>query len=500
MKLCLKLGKPRVFHSVLASALCLGVLALPSQAATWYVQNSGSGSDTTGTGSSTQPWFSISKAVASNSPVQPGDTIIVRTGWYVESLELGKSGTSSARITLKNEGDVYLNDPTPTSGWWQTGVLMANGKSNWNIEGFKVQNSSWGGITLRSCSNITVQRCHTYRTGSSGIIALPNNVSTEGEAEVQSSNIKVLDCIVEEANYYEGNASYTANSGDQEALTIWGVNGFEVARCRVFNGRTEGIDVKTGSRNGTVHHNEVYGCAAVTGLQWNTGLDRRSGGPGIYIDGGRANVFNVQVFNNKVRDNKAEGIAVADEDSRGSIYDIRVYNNVTYGNGIQGVNSGAGINIASGSNVDVFMNTSVGDVSGFTVTGGGFGTAYPQNLEVRNNIFANAKYQTIYLQNSNGTIIDRNLWTTTPANPVNNAGGNTNLSVTSSNIATSNPGLTSTWRILSTSPARNAATWTGANGMTLVAGTDIDDQTRSTPDIGADEWVSGAGVASVRQY
>ena len=48
-----------------------------TSAATWFVAPDG-----TGDGSAGNPWGDIKTAVASNSPVKAGDTIVVRAGTY----------------------------------------------------------------------------------------------------------------------------------------------------------------------------------------------------------------------------------------------------------------------------------------------------------------------------------------------------------------------------------------------------------------------------------
>ena len=293
----------RKVGQMLMAGLFLAGYAASANAATYYVATWGSNGNN---GSSGSPWRDINFATT-NSRLADGDLILVNGGTYTENVYLTRKNWGS-RITLRANGSVTIKDPTPWSGNWQDGVIIGINARGWNIEGFRIEDASWGGVTLRSCGAMTVSRVYTYRSGASGIIAMPNNVSTEGEAEMQSYDIKVLDCTIEEAqNRYEGGGDI----GSQEALSIWGVDGFEVARCKVFNGRTEGIDAKVGSRNGTIHHNEVYGMAQRSGLAGGSANGARNGGPGIYLDGNRAAMSNIQVYNNRVHSNKADAIAVA---------------------------------------------------------------------------------------------------------------------------------------------------------------------------------------------
>ncbi len=353
----------------------------------YYVATNGNNS---GDGSANHPWKSISHAVASNSVVKAGDTITVRPGTYTEQVTLGKSGNSTnGNITLKANGNVILVDPNPTGGSFEDGTIQSYGQSYWDINGFTIKNSPWAGIALHDAKNMIVENNHTSQTGSSGIIVLPGSYYGGGDAEVTSSNIKVLNNTVDQANYryYEG----TTGVGAQESLSIWGVNGFEVAGNIVTNGNTEGIDIKVGSRNGTVHNNDVSGVAAISGTS-------RHGGPAIYLDGNRANEFNIDVYSNNVHNNHADGIVVADEaPTIASVSNIKIHDNTITSNGTQGINGGIGIGILPDvKNVEIYNNTVDKNVQAFYFDGGTIGVNV---LNVHNNKFTNSTYRNGFVGN-----------------------------------------------------------------------------------------------------
>ena len=178
----------------------------------FYVSPSGSDENS---GSKNQPWKTINYAVSEDSPISPGDTVLVESGTYTELISLGKSGSDSQRITLKANGDVTLRDPDPNNGGFPEGVIQSPGQSNWIIDGFRIENTSWAGISLSDAKNITVQNNETYQTGSSGIIALPKTFFGGGEKEVTGSNVKILNNTVERANWkWDGPGD---KDGDQEA-------------------------------------------------------------------------------------------------------------------------------------------------------------------------------------------------------------------------------------------------------------------------------------------
>ncbi|MFB2773495.1 right-handed parallel beta-helix repeat-containing protein [Pelatocladus sp. BLCC-F211] len=382
-----------------------------------------------------KPWKTVNHAVNETSPVKAGDTILVQPGTYTELITLGKSGDGQlGDITLKANGDVTLRDPDPNNGFFREGVIQSAGKGNWVIDGFRIENTSWAGIALRDAYNMTVQNNHTYETGASGIIVMPDTYYNGGEAEVTSKNIKVLNNTVERASWiWKGNASkegnindgFDLNTGTQESLSIWGVDGFEVANNTVKEGNREGIDIKTGSRNGSVHNNTVTDQALVSGTP-----DGYSGGPGLYIEGNRADMFNIDVYNNVVANNTAGGLVITDEvPNQGDVSGIRVYNNIVFGNGKDGVNSGQGIGVSSNvSDVQIVNNTVDGNVQGFLIDGSdNYGGYRPRDILVRNNIFANSSYRNGFVEDADNVTLDHNLFTNKFAKGYETGNGVNNL-------------------------------------------------------------------------
>lgn len=374
-------------------------------AKTYYVSSQGSNNNS---GAKDQPWKTINFAVGKDSPVKAGDTILVESGVYTELITLGKSGDDKlGHITLKANGNVTLRDPKPNQGGFREGVIQSAGKGYWKIDGFRIENTSWAGISLRDANNMIVQNNHTYETGASGIIVMPNSYYGGGKAEVTSSNIKVLNNTVERANW-KWKTKHDAGA-PQEALSLWGVDGFEIAGNTLKQGKKEGIDVKGGSRNGSIHDNQVTGIAQVSGT-----FQGYRGGPAIYLDGGRAAMSNIDVYNNVVYGNMADGIVIADEKPNiGDVSDIRVYNNVVYDNGIQGVNGGKGIGIGSNvRDVQVVNNTFDGNIQAFAIDGLDYlGGAKSRDILVRNNIFANSAIRNGLIADVDNLRLDHNLFT-----------------------------------------------------------------------------------------
>ena len=373
----------------------------------FYVSPSGSDENP---GSKNQPWKTINYAVSEDSPISPGDTVLVEPGTYTELISLGKSGSDSQRITLKANGDVTLRDPDPNNGGFPEGVIQSPGQSNWIIDGFRIENTSWAGISLSDAKNITVQNNETYQTGSSGIIALPKTFFGGGEKEVTGSNVKILNNTIERANWkWDGPGD---KDGDQEALSIWGVDGFEVANNTMIDGTREGLDIKVGSRNGLIHNNSITTQALISGTYKGF-----RGGAAIYVDGNRADSFNLDIYNNEIFSNTADAILLADEvPGVGDVSDINIYNNVIYDNGRRVENGGVGVAIANNvEDVRIADNTFANNVQGVVINNKNQGYN-PRNIVVRNNRFSENSFRNIYVENASNVTLDNNLFANTDEN------------------------------------------------------------------------------------
>ena len=450
-------------------------------ATTYYVSANGSDSNP---GTVDQPWKTVNYAVSDKSSVKGGDTILVQPGTYTELITLGKSGSSNlGNITLKANGNVTLEDPDPNNGGFEKGVIQSAGKGYWVIDGFRIENTSWAGICLRDANNMTIQNNHTYETGASGIIVMPDTYFNGGDAEVTSKNIKVLNNTIERALWKWGGSGDTVHT--QESLSMWGVDGFEVANNIIKDGNKEGLDMKVGTRNGSAHDNTITGQAQIEGTPQGV-----NGGAALYVDGSRANAFNISIYNNVVANNTADGIVIADESpTQGDVSDIRVYNNVVYGNGIKGVNGGEGITVTSNvHNVTIVNNTVDNNVQAFDIDGKDYTGGYtPYDIVVRNNIFGDSSYRNGYADNVNNLTMDHNLFTNQFTNLYEGGTAIGNLQA-SNNTEVSSIGFVNAggndFHLSSSSPALNA----GSANIDQYAQLDKDGVQRiqgSTTDIGA---------------
>lgn len=266
-------------------------------------------------------WLTIDYAVSKNSPVQAGDTILVHEGEYISpKITFEKSGTATHCISLKANGEVIIKDANYDNTTTFEGLFHLWQKKHWIIDGFRIEDAHFFGIGMFGCTDITVKNCYTKTSGASGISAFPY-LMAHPHPVPQSWDISIMHCTVEEANW--------KNTGNgvplQEGISVAGVDGFEVAYCHVFHSTKEGIDIKSGSRNGSVHHCVIHD-------QNHTGI-YHYGGNGIYIDAWMYETYNIDIYNNFVyssnTDNDMSGIPAGSE-AGGDLKNVRIFNNVMY--------------------------------------------------------------------------------------------------------------------------------------------------------------------------
>lgn len=422
----------------------------------YYVATTG---NDTSAGTEKAPWRTLSYAVSNTSPVKAGDTILVQPGTYNEVVTLGKSGDASkGHIRLKGNGpigSVRLIDPEPNVGGFRKGTIRSEAKSYWIIEGFRIERSAWAGICLMDASNMIVQGNSTWETGASGIIIMPLSYYDGGEKEVTSKNIKILKNNIERANWkWTSNQSW---EGDQEAMSIWGVDGFIAAHNYINQGNREGLDCKVGTRNGLIHDNILTGIARVAGTP-----NGYHGGPALYIDANRANIFNLRIYNNTVFSNVADGILLASEaPDMGDVKNVWIYNNVVYENGLIGVNGGRGITVDSNcKDVYIYHNTLYKNVQGIYISADYAGYK-PNNVVIQNNLIADSTFRNAYFGNAENINLSSNMYTAGHERFYDEGTGLAGLTVgtnTRINSANFTDATNKDFHLKSDSPARGVAT------------------------------------------
>lgn len=379
--------------SFLITILFAAVLTTPA-ATIFYVSTDGSDGNA---GTQTAPFATIQKAV---DAAEGGDTVKVLAGTYTPQnvapyrgmIIFRRSGTPDNPITFEAVGDVRVKGDGGVASF--SGIFEINGeRANVQqihdiiIRGFHLENSTWFGIHLHHAKNIVVENNYTYNTGGSGILAL------------QSQNIIVRGNTLERACI-----SPDTTMDTQEIVSLSDVDGFEIDHNHIFNGGIvnggnggEGIDAKTGARNGTIHHNLVHDLIRL----------------GIYIDSWDRVVENVSLYSNTVY-NCAEGIAISSENG-GTARRLKLFNNVLYNNRENGIIISDWVANGVREDIEIVNNTIFNNgvhISGQYDWGGGIAieTANARNIVIRNNILSENKLWQISINDKAVKVtIDHNL-------------------------------------------------------------------------------------------
>lgn len=303
-------------------------------------------------GSDANAYNTIQKAA---TVVSPGDTVQVRAGTYLERVTIPTSGTVDAYITFRNylaERPVIDGQKTLPSG---NGLVFLQNRAYIQIIGFTITDSQYYGIQATDGSHhIVVQDCEVMYSNHGGMVF-------DG-----GSNITIDNCDVHHNNDLGLSAWH-------EAITLNGVDTFEVKHSRVYHNKEEGIDAKYGSTNGRIHDNEVYS----------------NNGPNIYVDAAN----NLNIFSNRIYNTTGQKpgimLSVEENPNRYVTFNINIYNNLIYDN-----DSGIGFWIGPRAKRYGFVSDSTiinNTIHSNNANGGlwivNVGQLSYRNIVLRNNIF-----------------------------------------------------------------------------------------------------------------
>ena len=292
------------------------------------------------------PGSSITNAMAA---ANPGDTVHVNAGTYNENVQINKSGTSGAYITLVANGAVTIN----AGG---AGKALRIAASYIVVNGFECTNFLEG-LNMRT-AHIKVYNCNFH--------AGPSNTSTVSGSNGLTVNFDsaIDDIDIENSNFYyndAGGADFGCNSTTDVLTNITLVNcKFYANNCL---GGTDGIGIgHQGTKsNITLLHCQAYdnlsdgfdldapvymdGCIAHDndrngGPNWGVGLKAwgHTGNPPIY---GQVHLYNCLSYNN------------TEETAGGGGINVGGANSIVSNCLVSGNNSYAGIILCSGSSVTI---------------------------------------------------------------------------------------------------------------------------------------------------
>lgn len=313
-------------------------------------------------GSFTKPYKTIQYAV---NLANAGDTIFVLNGTYKERVQINKSGHSQNPIKLVN----YPGHKPIISGigikWIGNGVwgglINLNKQSHWIFEGLRLEDSYAMGfgedysepVSVGS-RNILIKNCSVTNAGSSGVFIY------------YGENITIDNLIATRTNKNLG----------QEGISLVNIDRFEIKNCQIIDCYKEGIDVKNGCKNGSIHHCFVSNAVRV----------------GFYVDAFASRSYNINLYNNIAKMPNGVGFSTGVE-AGGTLEDVIFQNNIVY-------DSQRGYNVSSNNDEtnlsytmrNIILRNNVAYNSGFT---GVFIVADVKNLLIENNVLFPSKNYSI---------------------------------------------------------------------------------------------------------
>lgn len=219
-------------------------------ATTYYVATTGN--DNTGTGSLTQPFASLPRAIEEASP---NDLIELRGGNYVSNeIRINKnnltirsySGETAILTAVTNVEDIssciWYNEPETVGGVLENLEIIGGYyygikfESNWDWD------NSIPFANRRGVSNITVRNCYIHHTGRDGIKLTP-----------ACNKITIENCQISHTGTGPGALlDYNAEGIDNVNAPNMTVN-----QCYIHNIATTGIYVKGGGQNCIIKNNRI---------------------------------------------------------------------------------------------------------------------------------------------------------------------------------------------------------------------------------------------------
>jgi parallel beta-helix repeat protein len=321
------------------------------QKQTYYVATNGNDSNP---GTEVQPFRTIAKGI---SVLGPGDTLLVKSGTYGESLRSFPSGTSwNAPVTVAT----YPGARVIINGSYYGYVAYITNCSYVVLDGlvFDGVNGSTEGILIdEGAHHIRIKNSEVKNAKMTGILV--NNVGSPNSDYNEFINLDVHD---------NGTTDF------DHGLYIETANNL-VEDCRVYNNSGWGVHIYNGSsavaNNNTVRKNKIYDNAR-TGVR----------GRGIILSSGSGNI----AYDNLIWGNQ-DGIQIAYNASNSQVYNNTIYANDGYGIVIQD----------SSTHAIVKNNISYQNPSG-DISDGGSGTIQDHNLVGNNPKFVNAGAHDFHLE------------------------------------------------------------------------------------------------------
>jgi parallel beta-helix repeat protein len=352
---------PTVVYVIPTIVLLILLLQPPAEAATYYVGGSGC-SDSAGVGSSSQPFCTVTAALARYHSA--GKTILVRSGTYREQITVPASGASGAPLVIRaasgatvtvdgadefsspskwvlHAGAVYRassvtwppksvrvdglllaaysGDPRslPDRSWTYVsgeGLYLRYGGHNPGAHRVQVGRRTYG-VYISGRSYITIQGLTIVRAGDRGI-----QVTSSNHVELRGNNI---------------------SASGRMGVQLKGCTSSLVSGNKLHDNGDHGLSMTLGTTSCTIEKNECYRNAYAGGRSAN----------GIYIYGSSSNT----VRSNRLHDNQDTGLLLAAAANNNVCLQNRAWKNGDHGYDHTGVTGNTHIgDVAFGNTNDGF--------------------------------------------------------------------------------------------------------------------------------------------------
>ncbi len=282
---------------------------------TYYVSPTGSDNNQ---GTLSNPWRTIQKAA---DTATQGDTLYIRGGTYHEKITLQNlQGTSNAWITFSAyNSETVTIDATGIPGTYDGIFHFQDGCSYIRITGIELKSTANHGIFLQGgeINHIRIDHCTIHDCESSAIYCYSGSQPTKYVRNVEFDYNTIYDV--------NNGLSYSTSSwSPQEAISFSNVQGFNIHHNTLSTYGKEGIDAKSGSNTGSIHHNTICTSLASPAFQWDYNHI------GIYVDGYSRKNYDISIYCNTITGYGGSGIVIGAEhpESGGELEDISIYNNL----------------------------------------------------------------------------------------------------------------------------------------------------------------------------
>ena len=289
-----------------------------------------------GSGTETQPFCSIGTAA---TRVVAGQTVLVDSGSYNETVTVSSSGTAIAPIVFAAKPGATVT--VTGSGSASSNGFYMSGRSYITVQGFNVTQTGGDGIVVKNSSFVTLAGNHVSYVG------LPQSGKTAKGIRLEgATDSSVTNNTVDHATSYgiyllsgatrnlvQGNVSFSNAFGYQRAasgIRVYSSSGNTISSNVCYANEDSGLDFDKGNNNLVVNN--------VTYDNGDHGIDN------LTSTGQR-------IIGNTVYDNVTAGINV-----EGNSTGATVANNIAVDNGIASPRTRGNIRVESGSTSGTTMN------------------------------------------------------------------------------------------------------------------------------------------------